>query len=133
MIYLSRTDFLNFRTQVLNAGPNSKAAITCRNFTLFYNYCWSNEPCSNFSSELSELTFRLSNMSYSIPPAGYLLDNYGPHACAIAVSYISDTYNMYILGDPFIRSFYTAFDYETNQVMLAVNVNAPNGTSIDVG
>lgn len=72
-------------------------------------------------------------MSYIIPPAGYLLDNYGPHACTVAVSYISDSYNMYILGDPFIRSFYTAFDYETNQVMLAVNVNAPNGTSIDVG
>jgi hypothetical protein len=57
------------------------------------------------------LTIRLSNMSYIIPPAGYLLNGYGPHACAIAVSYISDSYNMYILGAPFVRSFYTAFDF----------------------
>jgi len=79
------------------------------------------------------LTIRLSNMSYIIPPTGYLINGYGPHACAIAVSYISDSYNMYILGAPFVRSFYTSFDYESNQVMLAVNVNAPNGTTIDVG
>lgn len=79
------------------------------------------------------MTFRLSNMSYVIPPAGYLLENYNLHACAIAVSYISDSHNMYILGDPFIRNFYTAFDYSTNKIILAVNANAPSGTSIDVG
>lgn len=50
-------------------------------------------------------------MSYTIPPAGYLLDNYGTHACVIGLSYISDSNNMYILGDPFIRSFFTSFDY----------------------
>jgi len=39
MIYLSRTDFLNFEETILNSGPNSKASIVCRNF--LYEYCFS--------------------------------------------------------------------------------------------
>ncbi len=72
-------------------------------------------------------------MTYTIPPAGYLLENYNSHACVIAVSYIADSNNMYILGDIFIRNFYTAFDYQENKVVIAVSANAPSGTAIDVG
>lgn len=125
MIYLSKTDFFNFK-DVISQNPN----VTCRNFTLLKNFCFSTEPCSSLYNQLSPLTIKLSDYNYVIPPQGYLLDSYGGHTCAIAVSYVLDSYNMYILGDPFIRSFYTTFDYGNNKIMLAVNVNAPEGTMI---
>ena len=37
---------------------------------------------------------------------------------------------MYILGDPFLRNFYTTFDYEDNQMSLAVSSTAALGTTI---
>ena len=65
-----------------------------------------------------------------IPPAGYLLANTQGHACLIAVSYVSDSQNMYILGDAFLRNFYTVFDYSSNEVKFAVSSNASPGTKI---
>ena len=123
MIYLSKTDFLNFR-EVVSQNPN----VTCRNITFIFNYCFSTVPCVSLKDQLSPLTIKLSDYNYVIPPRGFLLDNYNGHTCAIAVSYVQDSYNMYILGDPFIRRFYTTFDYGNNKIMLAVNVNAPEGT-----
>jgi len=52
------------------------------------------------------------------------------HQCVIAVSYIQDSREMYILGEAFLRNFYAIFNYNTNEVQLAVNVNAPAGTKI---
>lgn len=127
-IYLSKTDYLNFRDSITNAGPNSRAALQCRN--ILYSYCFSAQPCSNFSSELSALTIRLTNLDYVIPAAGYLLDGYQSHGCAVAVSYVSDQQNIYILGTTFLRSFYTEFDYQTNRIMFAVNANAASGTEV---
>lgn len=114
MIYLAKTDFKNFESVLLNSGPNSKSSIVCRN--LLYEYCFSNLPCSNFSSELSPLRIRLENTIFVIPPEGYLLENTLNHQCVIAVSYISDSKEMYILGEAFLRNFYAVFDYSTNQV-----------------
>jgi hypothetical protein len=74
-------------------------------------YCYSNLPCSNFSSELKSLKIRINNNNYVIPPAGYLIEDTFGHKCVIAVSYISDAHEEYILGFPFMRSFYTIFDY----------------------
>ena len=34
------------------------------------------------------------------------------------------------MGEAFLRNFYAVFDYTTNQVQLAVNINAPAGTKI---
>ena len=128
MIYLAKTDFKNFQQMIQDAGPNSRANIVCR--TVLYEYCFSSLPCSNFTSELQPLTIRLENTNFVIPPAGYLLENTMNHQCVIAVSYISDGREMYILGETFLRNFYAVFDYTTNKVQLAVNANAPVGTKI---
>lgn len=37
---------------------------------------------------------------------------------------------MYILGDAFLRNFYTVFDYSNNVVKFGVSSNAPVGTKI---
>jgi len=51
--------------------------------------------------------------------------------CMIAVSWLPDSENMFVLGDTFIRNFYSIFNYEENKVGLAQSVYAPKGTSIE--
>ena len=38
---------------------------------------------------------------------------------------------MYVLGDTFIRNFYTTFDYKADTVSFAVSTNAPVGVTIE--
>jgi len=54
----------------------------------------------------------------------------GQDKCIFAVSSIPDSQNMYVLGDTFIRNFYSVFNYSTYEVGLAVNTSAPKGTAI---
>jgi hypothetical protein len=48
----------------------------------------------------------------------------------VAVSYIADANMLYILGDAFIRNFYTVLNFEDYTVAFAVNANAPKGVLI---
>lgn len=50
------------------------------------------------------------------------------HACSVAVSYAPNSYDLYILGDTFLRNFVSTYDYKAKKVRLAINANAPNGT-----
>eukprot|EP00352_Strombidinopsis_acuminata_P001413 CAMPEP_0176348756 /NCGR_PEP_ID=MMETSP0126-20121128/8127_1 /TAXON_ID=141414 ORGANISM="Strombidinopsis acuminatum, Strain SPMC142" /NCGR_SAMPLE_ID=MMETSP0126 /ASSEMBLY_ACC=CAM_ASM_000229 /LENGTH=77 /DNA_ID=CAMNT_0017697753 /DNA_START=1063 /DNA_END=1296 /DNA_ORIENTATION=+ len=50
--------------------------------------------------------------------------------CIFAVSSIPDRDNLYILGDTFIRNYYSIFNYSKLQVGLAVSADAPSGVSI---
>lgn len=50
--------------------------------------------------------------------------------CIIAVGSIPDSSNMYILGDTFIRNYYSIFNYTMLKVGLAVSSYAPSGVAI---
>ena len=94
-------------------------------------YCVSDtKSCASFTPYLEPLTVVLGNNHYTIPPEGYTFNLQGD-TCTIAVSYLSDTQGMYILGDTFMRNFVTTFDNHNKELRLAVNVNAPAGTSIE--
>ena len=107
MIYMSKTDYLNFRTAVLASGPVTAEYMKCPTIALLGMYCYSALLCSNFTAELQPLVIYLEDKKYLIPPAGYMLDDYYGNACALTVSWISDSHNFYMLGDAFIRNFYT--------------------------
>lgn len=132
-IYLSKTDWLNFRNAVLQSGSLVYDNMVCPN--VFYGYCFSNsKTCDYFESELQPLTIRLKDNLYEIPPQGYMLTNatFGSvtHQCTIMVSYLSDSQGIYILGDTFLRNFYTTFDLKNNQVQIAVSANAYPNTRV---
>jgi hypothetical protein len=70
----------------------------------------------------------IDNNSYSIPPSGYLLDVFGnPNAsCVLGVGAIPDSYGVILLGDTFIRNFYTVFNYSVPySVSFAATAYAP--------
>lgn len=77
------------------------------------------------------MTITLDANIYTIQPAGYTLTESLGYPCAIAVSHLPDSDNMYILGDTFLRNFVAKFDFKRKSVSLAVNVNAPLGTAVE--
>ena len=48
----------------------------------------------------------------------------------MAVSYLSDSSGIYILGDTFLRNFVSTFSFAEEKIEVGVNVYAPEGTEI---
>lgn len=111
MINIPRTDYLNFIQAVPESGPNTEAYMTCPVYRIFGTYCYSNMTCDTFKDELKPISIYLSEKTFVIPPEGYLLEDYNNHKCVIAVTWINDQYNMIILGDTFMRNFFTQFNF----------------------
>ncbi|KAI0243931.1 hypothetical protein L0F63_005625 [Massospora cicadina] len=89
-------------------------------------------PCPNIAgsgnSNLPKLSFRLLSgsapISFTLTPADYAIpDPHQPGYCLSAIVPTSspnqDGSNFWILGDPFLRSYYAAFDYENLVIGLA--------------
>jgi hypothetical protein len=77
-IQIAQSDYVNFIDSIMAAVPDG--TLVCRNrVKLLNDYCYSEQPCSNFSSSLQDLTLRMKVWEYVIPPEGYLLDNSENH------------------------------------------------------
>lgn len=122
-MYLSQSDYLEYVTQLQNAD----SSISCST-----DYCESTlNQCSYYDGKAPDIILQLGRRQYTIPVAGYTIPAgvFGSK-CIFAVSSIPNSQNMYILGDTFIRNFYSVFDYQRNQIGLAVSASAPEGVSI---
>ena len=97
--------------------------------------------CSNFSPILLDIEFRLENKLFRMSPKTYLLDGgvldiEPKNQCVIGIQSIqknptgTEVSDVYILGDVFIRSFYTSLDFEKEVVSLAQNRNLRKHTGI---
>ncbi len=53
------------------------------------------------------------------------------YRCLIAICNSTSNSNPYILGDTFIRNYYTTFDYKKKFVSFAVSSNAPVGVKVE--
>ena len=106
--------------------------MICEDFIGNEHYCYSNShTCEYFMDEMKPLIIRLENWLYTIDPEGYTLNNtIHKHKCQVMVSYINETQELMILGDVFLRNFFTVLDYSRNQVSLGVSIYAPPGSDI---
>ena len=97
-------------------------------------YCKSSKhTCDFYTPVLKPLTIQLDDNHYTISPEGYTFsgDNIKKYLCTVAISYNDDKQGIFILGDTFLRSFVSVFDYNDNSMLLGVNSNAPEGTKIE--
>jgi len=109
------------------------STLSCPNY--LYQYCFSNTNfCDYFEPYMKPIKIRLKNNLYTIPPKGYMLNNTSyngfSHKCMIMLGHLSDSQGIYVLGDTFLRAFYTTFDLTNSQIILSVNRNAAIGTLV---
>lgn len=77
---------------------------------------------------------QLQENYYSMPPEAYTFTSsrqFSYKKCTVAISYSDDSSGIYILGDTFLRNFVTTFDYSSNEMRLAINIEAPAGVSVE--
>lgn len=78
--------------------------------------------CSNIN-DLPTLTFTLAGKDFPLEPSFYVLkgpDDSGAITCQIGLQGMDVGLGIWILGDPFLRKYYTVFDRENNQVGFAL-------------
>merc|ERR1711957_1025921 len=79
------------------------------------------EDCSNVKS-LPTLTFSIGGKDFDLGPDFYVLrgkDDSGKEACQVGIQAVNVGVPIWILGDPFLRKYYTTWDAEKNQVGFA--------------
>lgn len=123
LTYIIPSDFTLLSQQIvsLNIGLTCDADV-CSSST---------QTCDVFTPFLSPISFNLGQIKVTIPPNGYVLNNINGYACLIAVVNSGSNLQPYVLGDSFMRNFYTSFDYKTKEVSFAVSSNAPVGVLIE--
>jgi len=74
-------------------------------------------PCNSINlNSLPNISFSLEGVSFSIPPSIYIFND-NQNNCNLGIDVTS--FSLWILGDTFIRNFYTLFDRGNNQIGFA--------------
>lgn len=80
--------------------------------------------CSN-RAQLPTLTFTISGKDFDLSPDFYVLDvpdDSGKMTCQLGIEALNVGFPLWILGDPFLRAYYTVFSRDTNMVGFATAV-----------
>jgi len=87
-------------------------------------YCYSTTTtCDSFAANMKNLTITLDSIEYNIPPLGYMLTP-GPNyaeKCIVPIASAPDSEGIAMLGDTFMRNYYTVFNFSKNTVQMAPN------------
>jgi len=130
LMYVPRTEFDVF----VSRWKFESGDVRC--FTLFNPYCYSStKKCAELAPKLASIQVELDHVTYSMPAEAYLLPQYDETTgledmCLFSIWPIDDDQNLYLIGDTFLRQFYSSYDYQNNTISFAVSVNAREGVEI---
>jgi hypothetical protein len=76
------------------------------------------DTCDNYYDKLHDLYFSFDNeLMFSVPPQTYLLDGEAlasmPGTCVVGVMGMDFAINFYILGDSFLKNYYSVYSLGT--------------------
>ena len=100
--------------------------------------CYSETSCDKIYSHFKPIKFILGSKSFNMKPETYLMDG-GiidetlDGQCVLGLQKLPEILTnvpMILLGDVFIRHFYSVFDIDKQQVSLGVKANKQNLVSI---
>jgi hypothetical protein len=81
--------------------------------------------CHDVLQYLTDLTLTLSSTAYTIPAQYLVVSDYNFYgkdfSCFIPIFNLKSVSGPVILGYPWLRTFYTSLNYETNTVSFAIN------------
>jgi len=83
-----------------------------------------NPDCSNRDS-LPTIAFTLNGIDMTLESSFYVLygdDGTGHNTCQLGIESMDPGFPLWILGDPFLRKYYTIFDRKANQVGFATAI-----------
>lgn len=96
--------------------------------------CLINQTCEEAAAKLDPLQVVIEDRVFELDPMGFLMsgslvDAKLARTCIIAVMPNPEVmdgspYTMFLLGDAFLRNFYSVYDYEHQAVQLAVNTHS---------
>ena len=100
--------------------------------------CIGGQQCVHFEKLLSNISLIIDNHIFEIMPKGYLLNGQDldpdfVDTCIFGVMPLPSLVGqmkMFLLGDVFLRSFYSVYDFEGQSVKLGVNQHAKEWASM---
>lgn len=119
-------------TQLNGTYSNS---VKCTN-----DICITRKSCQTIKPLLSNITFRIGDKIFELTPASYLLngtdlntEDWAKNTCIIGVMPFPSQIvgvDMFLLGDIFLKNFYSVYDFDEWAISFAVNRHAENVVGI---
>lgn len=123
-LYLPNSEFQDIKKEFLAID-----GIECDEYCVSYN-----KTCNEIVPYMKNLTIMMDGVQYTMPPAAYVLTpnpKMYKEKCLIPVSPLPDSAGLAILGDTFIRNYYTSFDFDKNTVTFAPNAAHEFGAVVE--
>jgi hypothetical protein len=132
MIELSQADYENI-TAILSLIPDMSCPTNGLGKSKIFQNCRSTlNQCSfyasYYASKFPDITVTIDNIPYTIPSSAYLVD--GPNTtvsqiCQVMIGQTTTGSAGIVLGTPFLKQYYTVFDYSTFTSNFTAALNPP--------
>jgi len=89
-------------------------------------FCQMNESCKAVSKKLKPVGFQLSDYIFEVNQEQYLFSG-AEDLCFIVFQKCrlpGKLANLFLIGDVFLRHFYSVYDFDNNQVGLGINIHS---------
>merc|ERR1719181_1374124 len=89
------------------------------------------QDCSNVD-KLPTITFSIGGKNWDLGPDFYVIkvSDGGKDQCELGIQGINAGVPIYILGDPFLRKYYTVWDHDQNRVGFALAKQSSDETIV---
>eukprot|EP00356_Strombidium_inclinatum_P011500 CAMPEP_0170482176 /NCGR_PEP_ID=MMETSP0208-20121228/2310_1 /TAXON_ID=197538 /ORGANISM="Strombidium inclinatum, Strain S3" /LENGTH=495 /DNA_ID=CAMNT_0010754983 /DNA_START=166 /DNA_END=1652 /DNA_ORIENTATION=+ len=117
--------FDKIRTEWGQALPN----LDC---TSDKTFCHVKDSCENVAPKLKPLGFQMSDYVFEINPEQYLYKSshkkcyFVVHKCRLP----GKNKNLFLIGDAFLKHFYSVYDFDTDTVSLGINTHSAGKVSM---